>query len=57
MTRFKTHYVVHLFKRSDRNTMGTKKTPTRETCGAIGERAEMILVWMRAPSIENASHP
>ena len=27
------------------------------TCGAVGERAQMILVWMRAPSVGNASHP
>jgi hypothetical protein len=26
-------------------------------CGAIGERAYVILVWVKAPNIENASHP
>ena len=29
---------------------------TPETCGAIGKRAQMILVWVRALGIENASH-
>ena len=30
---------------------GHKKDPgvTPETCGAIGERAQVILVWVRAP--------
>jgi hypothetical protein len=28
-----------------------------ETCGADGEKAQVILVWMRASSIGNASHP
>ena len=27
------------------------------TCGAIGERAQMILMWVRASSVGNASHP
>ena len=30
---------------------------TPGTCGAIGERAQVILVWLRAPGFENASHP
>ena len=30
---------------------------TPETYGAIGERAQVILVWVRAPSVENTSHP
>ena len=30
---------------------------TPGTCGAGGERAQMILVWVRAPGIGNASHP
>ena len=30
---------------------------TPKTCGAIGERAQVILVWMRAPGGGNASHP
>ena len=30
---------------------------TPETCGAIGERAQVILVWVRARGVENASHP
>lgn len=27
------------------------------TCGVIGERAQVILVWMRPPGVKNASHP
>ena len=30
---------------------------TPKTCGGIGERAQMILVWVRALDVENASHP
>ena len=30
---------------------------TPETCGAIGEKAQVILVWMRAQDVGNASHP
>ena len=30
---------------------------TPMTCGVIGERAQVILVWVRAPGVENASHP
>ena len=30
---------------------------TLGTCGAIGERAQLILVWVRAPGCGNASHP
>ena len=30
---------------------------TPGTCGAIGERAQVILVWVRAPGIGNASQP
>ena len=29
---------------------------TPVTCGAIGERAQVILVWMRAPAVGNASY-
>ena len=28
-----------------------------ETCGTIGERAQVILVWVRASGHGNASHP
>ena len=28
-----------------------------KTCGAIGERAQVILVWMRASVVENICHP
>ena len=27
------------------------------TCGAIGEMAQVILVWITTTSVENASHP
>ena len=27
------------------------------TCGAIGERAQVILVWVRARGVGNVSHP
>ena len=30
---------------------------TPGTCGVIGEKAQVILVWVRARSVENASHP
>jgi hypothetical protein len=30
---------------------------TPGTCGAGGEKAQVILVWVRAPGIGNASHP
>ena len=30
---------------------------TPGTCGAVGERAQVILVWVRAPGVGNASHP
>jgi hypothetical protein len=30
---------------------------TPEICGAGGEKAQMILVWVRVPGIGNASHP
>ena len=30
---------------------------TPKTCGAIDERAQVILVWVRAPRRRNASHP
>jgi transposase InsO family protein len=30
---------------------------TPGTCGAGGEKAQMILVWVRAPGVGNASHP
>src|SRR6202022_1668765 len=30
---------------------------THGTCGAVGERAQVILVWARAPGVGNASHP
>jgi hypothetical protein len=38
-----------------RNTMGTRVTPG--TCGATGVKAQVILVWVRAPGVWNASHP
>ena len=38
---------------------GHKKDPgvTPGTCGAIGERAQVILVWVRPQGVENTSHP
>ena len=30
---------------------------TPGTCGAGGEKAQVILVWVRAPGVGNASHP
>jgi hypothetical protein len=30
---------------------------TSGTCGAEGEKAQMILVWVRAPGVGNASDP
>jgi hypothetical protein len=30
---------------------------TPETCGAVGERVQVILVWVRAPGVGNVSHP
>ena len=38
---------------------GHKEDPgvTPGTCGAIGERAQVILLWVRAPGVGNVSHP
>jgi len=30
---------------------------TLGTCGAGGENDQVIVVWVRAPGVENASHP
>jgi hypothetical protein len=30
---------------------------TPGTCGADGEKVQVILVWVRAPGVGNASHP
>ena len=30
---------------------------TPGTCGDVGERAQVILVWVRAPSVGYASYP
>jgi hypothetical protein len=30
---------------------------TPETCGASGEKAQVIMVWVRALGIRNISHP
>jgi hypothetical protein len=32
-------------------------TVTPETCDVIGERVQLILMWVRPPGVENASHP
>ena len=29
---------------------------TPETCGAIGERAQVVVVWVRAPGIGTRKH-
>ena len=55
---FHTLYVTHLSMRSAQNTMGTRgPIVTPSLCGAVGERAQMILVWMRAPGVGKASYP
>jgi hypothetical protein len=45
--------------RSALNTMGTRGASgvTPETCGSIGERAQVILVWVKAPHVKNVFHP
>ena len=30
---------------------------TPRTCGAIGERAQVILMWVRVLGVENTTHP
>ena len=30
---------------------------TLETCGAVDERAQVILVWVKAPGVGNTSYP
>jgi hypothetical protein len=30
---------------------------TPGTCGADGEKAQVILVWVRTPGVGNTSHP
>ena len=54
-----TQYVAHLSMKSARNTMGPMGNPKVivMTCDAIGERAQVILVWVRVPGVENGSHP
>lgn len=47
--RIKTHAGAILGSQDPRLTPGP--------CGAVGERAHVILVWVRAPSVGNASHP
>ena len=51
--------VAHLSKRDARNTKGTRGDPgvAPGPCGASGEKAQVILVLVRAPSVGNASHP
>ena len=38
---------------------GPKGDPgvTPRTCGAVGDWAQVILVWVRFPGVGNASHP
>ena len=55
----------HMWLLSCTSPRGVPKTPwaqrgpgvTPRTCGAIGERAQVILVWVRALGVGNASHP
>jgi hypothetical protein len=50
--------VTHLSIKNAQNTMGTRGTPESPgTCGADGEKAQMILMLVRSPSVGNASHP
>ena len=51
--------VTHLSIRGCPKHYGHKGGPgvTPRTCAAVGERAQMILMWLRAPGIGNASHP
>jgi hypothetical protein len=58
-TKFRTFFVAHLSKRDVQNTMGTRGDPgvTPGTCGAGGEKAQVILLWVRALGVGNASHP
>ena len=41
------------------NTLDIREDPEvmSKTCGAISERAQMILVWVRALGVGNTSHP
>ena len=39
-----------------RGMMKMNPSMTPGICGAVGERAQVILVWVKAPGIENASH-
>jgi hypothetical protein len=62
-----THFVININNgRMSRTSpkecpkhQGHKGDPgvTPGTCGAGGEKAQVILVWMRAPGVGNASHP
>ena len=52
--------ITHLSMRSAFNTMGIRgnlEYVTPETCGTIGERTQVIIVWVKAPRVKNASHP
>ena len=51
--------IAHLSMRNACNTLGTRGDPgmTPEICGIIGDGAQVFLVWMRAPGVENDSYP
>jgi len=51
-------YCAPLHKRCHKQ-YGHKRDPivTPGICRANGERAQMIIVWVRAPGVGNASHP
>jgi hypothetical protein len=49
--------VMHLSMKNAQNTMGIRGTlEWSETCGVVGEKAQVILVWVRALGVGNASH-
>jgi hypothetical protein len=61
-TFFTTRSVLLLSRTSPKGCpkhQGHKEDPgvTPGTCGAGGEKAQVILVWVRAPGVGNASHP
>jgi hypothetical protein len=49
----------HTFPKGCLKHHGHKEDPavTPGTCGAGGEKDQVILVWVRAPGVGNASHP
>jgi hypothetical protein len=57
-SRLNNEDVAHLSIRSTQNTMGIRELHSdTETCVTVGERAQVIIVWVMAPSVGNTSHP